>query len=70
MSDDRITTLEQAAVALLSEAKMAGVDIARLAEKAKIGIAGNAPYTWVGAIHKSEVANAIDYLLQGVKTDA
>ena len=61
----REIALEQAAVALLSEAAKAGVDLAAIAEKAKAGVIGNAMYTWVSdSSLKSESCSAINYLLQ------
>lgn len=66
--DKRATALEQAAVALLAEAKAAGLNLQELAEKAKNGIIGNASYTWVSDHEiKTEAGNAVDYLVQGVK---
>lgn len=63
MATDREIVLEQAIVALLSEAKDAGSDLATIGEKAKIGIAGNKEYTWVSPDHKVGVLDAIDYLV-------
>jgi len=67
MATDREIALEQAAAALLSEAKAAGVDLSAIAEKAKAGIFSNNPYVWVGAKHKVGSSEAVDYLLQYVK---
>ncbi|WP_434672193.1 hypothetical protein [Pseudomonas sp. R1-15] len=63
MANDREIVLEQAIVALLCEAKEAGVDLVDIAEKAKTGVLENKPYTWVGPDHKTGVRDAIDYLL-------
>lgn len=67
MATDREIALEQAAAALLSEAKAAGVDMLAIAEKAKAGIFGNSPYVWVGSDHKVASAEAVDYLLQSAR---
>ncbi|MBV2132001.1 hypothetical protein KRX52_04210 [Pseudomonas sp. MAP12] len=67
MATDREIALEQAAAAILAEAKAAGLDLPAIAERAKSGIAGNKSYVWVGAEHKVESGEAIDYLLQSVR---
>lgn len=53
MASDREIALEQAAVALLTEARDAGVDLVALLDKAEAGLLGNALYRWVGAEHVS-----------------
>ncbi|WP_460318078.1 hypothetical protein [Pseudomonas ogarae] len=63
MATDREIALEQAAVAIVTEAKAQGVDLVRLAESAKIGIYGNKPYCWIGPDHKHGAAEAVDYLI-------
>lgn len=67
MANDREIALEQAIVALLSEAKAKGANLTEIAADAKAGVFGNKLYTWVGADHKVGVADAIDYLLTQVK---
>ncbi|WP_236180502.1 hypothetical protein [Pseudomonas mosselii] len=67
--DKRTIALEQAAIALLAEAKAKGVDLYEIAVKAKSGILGNAMYTWVADQEiKNEAGKAVDYLIQGVKS--
>lgn len=67
--DKRTIALEQAAIALLAEAKAKGVDLSEIAVKAKSGIIGNAMYTWVSDQEiKNEAGKAVDYLIQGVKS--
>ena len=63
MTTDREVSLEQAIVALFSEAKEAGVDLVAIGEKAKSGIIGNKEYTWVSPGQKIGVKEAIDYLV-------
>lgn len=53
MASDREIALEQAAVALLTEARDAGVDLTALLSKVEVGLLGNALYRWVGAEHVS-----------------
>lgn len=53
MATDREIALEQAAVALLTEARAAGVDLHALMGKVESGLLGNALYRWVGAEHVS-----------------
>lgn len=66
--ENRVVAIEQAAAALLSEAKAAGVDLAKVSESAKAGILGNKMYTWVGSPERKLAScEAIDYLLQSVK---
>lgn len=57
MATDREIALEQAAVALLTEARNQGVDLHGLLEKVEVGLIGNALYRYVGAEH---VSNSID----------
>lgn len=65
MSEEkRETCVEQAAVALLAEAKAQGIDLQDLAKKAKIGIIGGAEYRWVSEERlASESVKAVDYLI-------
>lgn len=67
MASDREIALEQAAVALLSEAKAMGIDLAKLREEASTGILGNKMYRWVEGHHVTGSVDAIDYLISGVK---
>jgi hypothetical protein len=66
----REAVLEQAAVALLAEAEKSGVDLEQLAQAAKIGITGNAMYTWI-ADHemKAESESAVDYLISSLRAN-
>lgn len=57
MATDREIALEQAAVALLTEARNQGVDLYGLLDKVEVGLIGNAMYRFVGAEH---VSNSID----------
>ncbi|WP_286916115.1 MULTISPECIES: hypothetical protein [Pseudomonas] len=67
-AEKKAAAIEQAAVALLSEAKAAGVDLTEIAAKARTGIIGNAMYTWVSDHGmKAEAGNAVDYLIGAVK---
>lgn len=63
MATDREIALEQAAVAIVAEAKAQGGDLLRLSESAKIGIYGNKPYCWISPEHKQAAAEAVDYLI-------
>ncbi len=64
----REVALEQAAVALLAEAEKAGLDLNKLAESAKVGIGGNAIYTWISDSDlKTEARNAVDYLVTSTR---
>lgn len=67
MTTEREIAIEQAAAALLSEAKRAGLDLSEIAEKAKAGIMSNELYTWVSADRKTGSVDAVDYLLQSVR---
>lgn len=70
MSDieNSLVAIEQAIVALLSEAKAAGVNLEHLATAAKAGIMGNNMYTYVGSPERKVAAcEAVDALLQSVK---
>ncbi|WP_143013279.1 hypothetical protein [Pseudomonas sp. UC 17F4] len=67
---NREIAIEQAAVAMLCEAEKLGIDLSALAEKAKIGILGNAMYTWVSDHDlKLESAEATSYLLSAAKDE-
>lgn len=63
MATDREIALEQAAVAIVAEAKAQGVDMNRLSDSAKLGIYSNKPYCWISADHKHGAAEAVDYLI-------
>lgn len=51
MKSTREIAFEQAAVAILTEARNAGVDLHVLVEKAQVGLLGNATYRWVKDEH-------------------
>ena len=63
MATDREIALEQAAVAIVEEAKAQGVDLHRLSESAKLGIYSNKFYCWISPDHKQGAAEAVDYLI-------
>ena len=66
--EKRYAALEQAAVALLAEARAAGVNLSEVSEKAKLGLIANAQYTWISNHElKAESAAAVDYLVKAVK---
>ncbi|MNG36083.1 hypothetical protein D3C84_1229990 [compost metagenome] len=67
-TENKLVAIEQAVAALLSEAKAAGVDLAKLADSAKAGVMGNKMYTFVGSPERKVAScEAIDYLLRNVK---
>ena len=64
----KLMAIEQAAIALLSEAKAAGVDLNELALRARTGVIGDAKYAWVqGNRNKIAAGAAVDYLVKAVK---
>ncbi|WP_085646761.1 MULTISPECIES: hypothetical protein [unclassified Pseudomonas] len=67
---NREIAIEQAAVAMLFEAEKLGIDLSDLAKKAKVGILGNASYTWVSDHGlKQESAEAASYLVSAVRNE-
>jgi hypothetical protein len=67
---NREIAIEQAAVAMLFEAEKLGIDLSDLAEKAKVGILGNASYTWISDHGlKQESAEAASYLVSAVRNE-
>ncbi|MFG5862769.1 hypothetical protein [Metapseudomonas sp. CR1201] len=58
MASEREIALEQAFVALLTEARDQGVDLNGLLPKVEAGLLGNATYRWVGAEHVSASIDA------------
>lgn len=64
MSVDKSIALEQALVAVICEAKDAGMDIDNLFEKAKVGIIGGY-YKWVSPDY---VPAAIEAIKDAIKT--
>lgn len=67
---NREIAIEQAAVAMLCEAEKLGIDLSVLAEKARLGILGNAMYTWVSDHDlKTESAEATSYLVSAARNE-
>jgi predicted secreted Zn-dependent protease len=66
--NNREAALEQAAVALIAEAKKGGVDLSKLATAAVAGIVGNAIYTSISDHDlKEEACLAVEYIVGSVE---
>ncbi|WP_122446907.1 hypothetical protein [Pseudomonas viridiflava] len=63
MATNREIELEQAAVAIVAEAKAQGLDLHRLSESAKLGIYANKRYCWISPDNKHGAAEAVDQIL-------